>query len=346
MPPFERKNEKGFKDSIILSTLAEIADKGVGWTVIFITKDKISDYDVSNIEYKIKKFQPDLLFSTNDMALDSKGKLLDLYKKLGIDLGCWFVDEPGFTFSEPWLSIFRHDLIKLFMIDRSWVESAKSVGISNVRHLPLATNIDRFKSSGFTEYDNNERFESDITFVGSLGADKIKYFLNHIKNMNLPNFSRFVELINAAGERYLNDYKTSIEDHLYKIIHESHTDLKELIFDADKNGLLKSVYFLIDFMASFKKRKDIVTSLVDLGITVYGEKEWENFIPKECMGNLPGTNENFPINYYGNELAKIYYRSKINVNVTKFQLKTTNNLTSEGHCLKRSEEHTSELQSH
>lgn len=40
VPPFEKTKEKGFKDSIILETLAEILKKGVGWSVIFITKDK------------------------------------------------------------------------------------------------------------------------------------------------------------------------------------------------------------------------------------------------------------------------------------------------------------------
>jgi spore maturation protein CgeB len=84
------------------------------------------------------------------------------------------------------------------------------------------------------------------------------------------------------------------------------------------DGIVKQmVLSFLDREASFRQRREIVEGLKPFGISVYGEPFWE-----KVVGDIHYKGR---VDYYSTDIARLYGSSRINLNISKYQLKTTVN---------------------
>ena len=292
------------------------------------TKNTLSSKQLAEISTAIKEFEPDFILATHDFALEPNGKLYDLYKKMGLSLACWFVDEPALAlFADPWLSMFRSGLIKIFMIDRQYVRLAKEAGVSYVWHLPLGTNLNRFRRLDLTDIDR-EQYKANVVFVGRLGIIALEQALKRILAKRPENPQLLAKIVDQTCKLYLADHGTPMLTHLRNIIRNLHPDPKGLVDEINRKNMIQDICSFIEHGTSFKLRKDLVAPLRRFGLKVYGEPEWKRYLPDDCVF-MPQVkkirNSGLAVPYYSDEIVKIYQASKININVTKLMLKTAVN---------------------
>ena len=292
------------------------------------TKNTLSSKQLAEISTAIKEFGPDFILATHDFALEPNGKLYDLYKKMGLSLACWFVDEPALAlFADPWLSMFRSGLIKIFMIDRQYVRLAKEAGISYVWHLPLGTNLNRFRRLDLTDIDR-EQYKANVVFVGRLGIIALEQALKRILAKRPEDPQLLAKIVDETCKLYLADNGTPMLTHLHNIIRNLHPDPKALVDEINRKNMIQDIFSFIEHGTSLKLRKDLVAPMSRFGLKVYGEPEWKRYLPDDCVF-IPQVkkirNSGLAVPYYGDEIVKIYQASKININVTKLMLKTAVN---------------------
>ena len=317
-------NRYGLVDEDILDTMISMGAMVHYYDVSPFEKNKITPEALDRLTETIMDFQPDFLFSINDIGLDSNGILLDAYKKMGLPLVCWFVDEPSFFFVEPWLTMFRSGLIKLFMIDRNYVQSCLKLGISQVWHLPLGTNLRRFKPLFLNEAERL-RYGCNVAFVGRLGIDKIKLLWRRIEGKQPKDIGLIAQVIDGTCGYYLREPNSSILSHLHRAIKNCGFAGKALVKEINDKDMAADIYHFVDFASSFKPRSELIPPLSTFGLKVYGEPDWEQYVRSECLVSSQQNESELSVPYNGDEIVKIYQASKININVTKLMLKTTVN---------------------
>ncbi len=317
-------NEYGLVDKDILDTMINMGIMVHQFNVNPFNKNRVTSEELERLTETIMNFQPDFLFSTNDVGLDVNGTLLNVYKKMGLTIACWFVDEPSFLFVEPWLTMVRSGIIKLFMIDRYYVKSCLEVGISQAWHLPLGTNLQRFKQLDMNESERL-KYQSNVTFVGRLGVDKMRSLWNRIVNKGPKDMSLITQIIDETCCRYLSDPNTPILSHIEKVINYGNFDKQALLQEINTKNMVADIYHMIDFATSFKVRMDLIPPLATFGLRVYGERTWGQYIPDDCLVSPKDNSSELAVPYNGKEIVKIYQASHININITKLMLKTTVN---------------------
>jgi len=317
-------NKYGLVDEDVFDTMISMGALVHRYDVDPFTKNRITPEALDRLTETIINFQPDFLFSINDIGLDNNGILLDVYKKMGLSLACWFVDKPSFLFVEPWLTMFRGGTIKLFMIDRYYVKSCLELGISQVWHLPLGTNLRRFKPL-VLEKTEKLRYECNVAFVGRLGIDKIKMLWKRIEGKKPKDIGLIARVIDETCGYYLREPSSSILSHLHRAIKNSGFAKKELVNEINDKDMAADISHFIEFASSFKPRRDLIPHLATFGLKVYGEPDWEQYILSECLVSSQQNESELSIPYNGEEIVKIYQASKININVTKLMLKTAVN---------------------
>ena len=321
-------NIYGVVDDDILDGLRNMGTEVAIHEIDPFTKNTLSSKQLAEISAAIKEFEPDFILATHDFALEPNGQLYDLYKKMGLSLACWFVDEPALAFLEdPWLTMFRSGLIKIFMIDRQYVHLAKEAGIPYVWHLPLGTNLNRFRNLDLTDVDR-EQYEANVVFVGRLGIIALEQAWKRILAKRPDSPRLLAKIIDETCKLYLADHGTPILTHLRSMIRSILPDPTALVDEINRKNMIQDICQFIEYGTSFKLRKDLVVPLSRFGLKVYGEPEWKRYIPDHCVFKPSTTkvrNSGLAIPYYSEEVVKIYQASKININVTKLMLKTTVN---------------------
>lgn len=317
-------NKYGLVDEDVFDTMISMGVLVHRYDVDPFRKNKVTPEALDRLTETIMNFQPDFLLSINDIGLDNNGILLGVYKKMGLSLACWFVDEPSFLFVEPWLAMFRSGMIKLFMIDRYYVKSCLKLDMSQVWHLPLGTNLQRFKQLDMNESERL-KYESNVSFVGRLGIDKIKVLWRRIEGKKPKDIGLIARVINETCGYYLREPNSSILSHFHRAIKNSGFARKELVNEINDKDMVADIYHFIDFASSFKPRSELIPPLSTFGLKVYGEPDWEQYLPSACLVSSQQNESELAVPYNGEEIVKIYQASKININVTKFMLKTTVN---------------------
>jgi len=94
---------------------------------------------------------------------------------------------------------------------------------------------------------------------------------------------------------------------------ETIAPLFSIDWHALPHTLRERICIVAETDASAKKRAEIVSMLSDEGIKVIGGPEWQSFLCPEQL--FP------PVNYLS-ELCPVYQKSRINLNISKFQLRS------------------------
>jgi spore maturation protein CgeB len=265
--------------------------------------------DLLAIAKTILKMHPDFVLSINGAGLDNEGLFACLCAFLKLPLVLWYVDEP-FVIPEWGLKYIPETTIA-FTFDRFYERHLRSWGVPWVHTLPLAANAERLRSymSPLTE---DGEYRHPVSFVGALEYEKIQYLLQNISRLWPDMPAGMVDVLDRTVPAYRNDFLRDPDE----ILRACARDLG--IHFSFPNGIVRQMVFsYIDREAGFRQRHEVIDSLKPFGIRVFGEPFWEKAVGKAYYKGR--------INYYSPEIASLYRSSKVNVNISKYQLKTTVN---------------------
>lgn len=265
--------------------------------------------DILDTARRIVMFQPEFVLTVNGCGLDNNGLFSSFCAAMEIPLVVWYVDEPFFI--PEWGNKFIPEATIGCTFDRFYEKRLKKWGMHHVFTLPLGTNPERLLDT--SHYAQKEQpYEHTISFVGSLEYEKIQYLLKNIFQHWRTMPPEMVDVLERAIEIYRRRNPVDAE----AVLHEcAETMGVEYSFP---NGIVKQmVLSFLDREASFRQRQEIIQGLKVSDISVFGEPFWEKIIGKPYYKGR--------INYYSSEIGKLYRNSRINLNISKYQLKTTVN---------------------
>lgn len=265
--------------------------------------------DLLGIAKSILSFNPDFVLTVNGSGLDNRGFFARFCAHLHLPLVLWYVDEP-FVIQEWGLRFIPQTAVG-FTFDRYYLGRLRDWGIRWVYPLPLGANAERLL--GYSSSTPNKLpYVHHVSFVGALEFQKIQYLLRNISTLWSTMPPGMPDVLDRALGRYKHDFKRDTEQILRECAHSLGVSFEF------PNGIVKQmVLSFIDREASFRLRHKTVASLRPFDISVYGEPFWEKIVGK---GFYRG-----PIDYYSSAIAALYRTSRINLNISKYQLKTTVN---------------------
>ena len=263
-------------------------------------------YNFKNIAQKIRRFRPDFIFSVGGHGQDIEGTFSQMYAILGIPYVTWFADEPPLV--DGWGNKYCPENSLFLIFDEAYVPDVRALGFSNIEVLPLGTNAKRW-SIYFDRHDGKPSFVNNISFVGKLAINQIKYVTTNLKDY-WPELGS--KIIIKAVNDFINHTNKGIEWSLKKNL-----SINGRVLSCPSKAAWKLAKSLIEKKASLERRVSHVSELLSLGLAVYGSNEWQHYIDPKYLRTT--------IDYYGQQIRDIYRFSKINLNISKFQLQTTVN---------------------
>jgi len=231
------------------------------------------------------------------MGFDGSGVLSDLSFKYGIPVCVWFVDDPAPILLHQ--NQFIRSNMAAFCWERAYLNGLKKAGFKDAYYLPLATSTELFSKK--TASPGTVK----LAFVGSAMNGE---FLENIRSKIIwkPSYDL---IVNQSAEIISECTKVDVADIISQVSQQLNISLPS---DTRNAVWLQS---LIIHTASMLKRKRIVNSMKDLGIETFGDPQgW-----KQLCGNWLKTHKNVD---YRTELASIYRKIAINLNVTSSQMPT------------------------
>ncbi|MBC8432297.1 MAG: glycosyltransferase [Desulfobacterales bacterium] len=251
---------------------------------------------------RIRSYEPQLVLSINQNGLDLDGYILAALKQAGINVVVWYVDNPFALISGDNRQMVK-DASLLLCFDSSYVENLQEQTGVTAAHLPLGTNPKRFSPPQSPHFGP----EWDIVFVGNLDLDMVRRQRSALER----DQPFLIRLVDNAVKKIASDSFRYNKD-LFKF------EAQSLGIDWDNLpfGLQERVCIVTETDASAQKRLFMVSVLGDNKIKVVGDSEWRQFI-------LPGRLLQ-PVDYLKG-LCGIYQKSKINLNISRLQLRATVN---------------------
>lgn len=244
---------------------------------------------------------PDLIISVNCKGFDGEGYFCHITKQLNIPVALWFVDDPHPILLNQ--KKFLQDNIYAFTWEKSYISFLKRFKFKEVNYLPLACDPDIF---------NLSKQNSIITDIGFIGSSMGEIFLDKIKAKFLWQ-DKLNKLTSLASQKLI---KTP-ESNPFEIIKNCIIELSiNLPFNDDRNITWLCSYII--HTASMISRKEIITSLQDTGIEIFGDPGgW-----RKILSNRIKLHPNID---YRHDLCSAYQKIGININITSRQMATAVN---------------------
>jgi len=241
------------------------------------------------------EFQPDFFFCINHIGFDKEGRLTALLRESEIPAAVWYVDNPDFIIKafpqnvSPW--------IYLFVWDRHYLDDLKAMGFPHLAYLPLATDPRLFRP--YRTPPAWKFGEIEIAFVGSTWSQRVHQQLARFRDA--PEMLRVIE---EAARRFIRSPAYKAREEIAAVYPEFSTlPLPEQI-DLEAAALWR---------ASQLHRLESIVPLTGMGLQVYGDAAWQDFLPDSpAYGGHIG---------YNRELQAFYQCVAVNLNVTSLQMK-------------------------
>lgn len=269
----------------------------------------VEQLELLDVAKRMISFKPDFVLTVNGAGLDNDGFFAYLCSYMQLPLVIWYVDEP-FVVPE-WGRKFIPETTVGFTFDRFYEKRLREWGIPWVYTLPLGANAERMLGYARSGSDK-ENHSNSVSFVGSLDYAKIEYLMENIS----ATWTDIAPCVIDVLEEAIYQYRLNPRRETEEIVRDCAERLAcEFKFP---DGIVKQmVLSFVDREASFRLRYETVEALKPFGIAVYGEEFWEKVVGREFYKGRIG--------YYSDQIARLYKSSKINLNISKYQLKTTVN---------------------
>ena len=245
----------------------------------------------------IQEKRPSFVISINMKGFDGNTALADITERFGVPVVVWFVDDP-----RP-IVMHKRRAIKNNMIALSWEKSylkfLENSGFTKAAYLPLASDPALFSPAAAAI-----RPSVSLGFVGTAMVDA---FAGKIQEKFL--WSDCLEpLVEPASDMLLSNPLYPVENSLDNLAQKLSVKLP---FTDEKNRTWLCAYII--HLASMKKRKRVITGLLDLGLELFGDpKGW-----RHLLGPRATVHPNID---YRKSLRNVYAKICINVNITSCQM--------------------------
>lgn len=254
-----------------------------------------SPQDAETIKSILRENNVDVVFTTDFSPAASMA-----CEELGIRYLSWIYDAPQEgLFDES----VKNDCNYIFSFDKRQVKETQARGVGNVFHLPLATNAYR-NLRLVIDPEDEKRFGCDISFVGNMYSENL--YTPIISRVSNETKNEVDELIEEAygkwdgTDRIFGRLSDKALEELWSYVCEGLPADYSVDHDSYFASGLTSKYL------SFKERTAIVNSLLGYGIRLYtGDKGAQ--VPEAILGGKLS---------YDEELPKLYFLSRVNLNIT------------------------------
>lgn len=273
--------------------------QSVGFEVIpFSAKRK--DYDIDG------KFSIELLTKLHDQRFDYVFSydyfpiVSSICETVKINYISWIYDSPHNTLysnkiNSPYNSIF--------VFDKKQLEDLVKLGVKCAYYLSLATDTNYFKEV-IEQNIANQKYKSDISFVGSLYSDQYNYF-DELGTLSKEQEELLQEIIESQVFLYgENNIRDNLNEELTKLLMER-ADL-ELgpNYCAPQKWMAASV---LNKKVTVEERKRLLQNIaLHYSVDIYTGSE-DAFIAKAKMHEYIDYNTKMPL---------VFHNSKININIT------------------------------
>ncbi len=247
----------------------------------------------------VREHFPDVLFWMNRNTLSPEG--LQILKDLPIHKLLWFFDSPRRveTTKEEIESTDAY-----FSFDPTYLPYLEELGSKSGSHLSTAAGI---KPLPECEPDKIRpaREGGEICFMGALAAQRFQ----EVRNFWRERDPEFVRILDEIIEDYMADPSMSLEERY------ENTSLRERL---PYRGF---IVLYLEEKCTYLTRLKFLKPVKNLGLVTYGALEWGN---REWAEELVPCYTGIAPEYH-EELPKVYYHSKININVFHTQCVNSTN---------------------
>lgn len=269
---------------------------------------------------------PDIVFSFNYFPIIS-----NVCKKENIRYISWIYDSP-------YVMLYSYTAINscntIYVFDKEQYQEFHNAGITTVRYMPMAANVERLDalypptpdkngSETLSSADNSKNvseffqpmakrieFLYDISFVGSLYTEKHNFFN---RMTGLPDYTKgYLDAIMAAqmqiqGYNFIQEILSPIMGDLYKA----------LPLEPNSDGVETKEYLYAQYVIN---RRITGMERIELIKAVTKKHSFDLFTHDPAF-QLPGLNNHGSVNNYL-EMPLVFKQSKINLNISLRSIKS------------------------
>jgi spore maturation protein CgeB len=244
----------------------------------------------------------DFVFTINHIGFTLE--FLLALKAVGLPYISWFIDNPFFRINRRLLLHSVSPNCILFTWDKTYIRKIGELGFKNTFYLPIGVNEKIFRKYDLTEVVH---YSCDVSFAGaSMYSHYQTYYEEGVSDQKTQNIIK--QVIDLQSANPMLDVSTVL------------TEMQEIFNHRIKFENLKlkgtePFEMCLEEAAASKYRKELIKAISDLDFHLYGDRGWVRLL---------GAN----VKYLGlikrrEELAKLYNATKVNLNITKPQSKTS-----------------------
>jgi len=266
---------------------------------------KIQEYneeDMASLKAYMKQRKYDLT-----ITYDFNMNVAEVCKDLQIKYISWIFDSPD---TSLYTDIAKCEYNYIFVMDKMQFERMKKQGLAHVFYLPLAANVDRTSGLIITEEDE-KTYNHEISFVGSLYQEN---GYNEKLHMFTPQTKeRFARIIENIALHWGKGYEC------FDILEKQEVErvFREINAYIDPELKINKNYMLELYLLS-RKITEIDRVCILNALAMYHEVTLYTNSDTSALENV---NVKGGVNYDA-VMPKIFYLSKINLNITLRSIET------------------------
>lgn len=230
----------------------------------------------------------------------------DICNQMKIRYVSWTFDSPLYALYTP---AARNPCNYIFVFDKGQYKRLEKLGIPHLFHLPMAVNKNRISGINITQEDEIS-FQSDISFVGNLYHDNL---YNQIKSYLTENNRKYFEQV------LFNIFNNFSEKNIESYVGEEIVDfLNNALNKSSKNQYLMTdrYYYADQFFSRKVSEMDRIEMLNRLG------KKFKVRLYTDNDSSMIKNVDVKPAVSYDGDMNKVFYLSKININMTIRSIET------------------------
>lgn len=222
-----------------------------------------------------------------------------LTNRLGVKYAVWCMDSPTYS---TWVPEAAYDNCYLFYFDYREYESKKQGGQRNAYHLPLAADV-AWGGSLVISNEDIEKYACNMSFVGGLYTRN--FFDETIMRFSPEQQNAFGNILENSAFVWDGRERLQMQSELVRLVREICPEIFGQIPGMSDENLART-FFLGRKLTNIER-----TLLMELLAERY---DIHLYTREEDIA--PGNVRRFPPVDAGEEALKIFYSSKINLNIT------------------------------
>ena len=252
------------------------------------------------LEVFLKKYKVDFVLSNTFTPL-----VASVTRKLSMKYAVWCMDSPMYS---TWVEESKFDNCFLFYFDKRECMLQKQNGHSNVYHLPLAADTVWGEELVITD-EEISKYSCDMSFVGSLYTQNV--YDNAIERFMPEVQDRFSDILENSAFLWDGKERVELSEDLIQMVRRTCPDMFEHPYTMSDEYFLKSLF--IDRKLTNVERTLLMEVLAE---------HYDIHLYTRATENVPEGVRRFPEIDAGTGALKVFYSSKINLNVTLRSIKS------------------------